>query len=371
MLTLSSIFLLVSGLPLKLLPEARTWSWADLIALLACISSFVAVMAPLDLLGGFLLPNRSRPHTVTFGAFTRSWIRGVVVQSSIFLLTSFFILAMGRWVGVPGAFLAVLVVAVGLIAFQLELAKLTAKLPVHSLDQPDSRAVVAEALQRTSDWGLASRQVIILEHGDTGFTGGVVGLPGMETIIIPSASLTLLSPEQLAITIARRLEVVQSGSRSRGVLLAIAWVITGFVLSVSAPGAGVTSVGELAMTCVGFAIWTFIGLLTLPTLSRQASYAIDRRVVDRGASSNTLHETLTVLDRLQDDEPTRSTLIETIFHPVPSLGNRRNEQENTCPIAWHSARMTLYLSLACMGLLTRAVHCNVGRPELWVMFPTD
>ena len=40
-------------------------------------------------------------------------------------------------------------------------------------------------------------------------------------------------------------------------------------------------------------------------------------------------------------------------------------------VHWHAARMTLYVSWACMGMLVRAVHSNVGRPELWVMLPTD
>jgi hypothetical protein len=65
-------------------------------------------------------------------------------------------------------------------------------------------------------------------------------------------------------------------------------------------------------------------------------------------------------------------LIESIFHPVPSLSNRRALSTRTYPpIAWHAARMTLFLSWGCAGLLSRAVHCNVGRPELWVMLPTD
>ncbi len=154
-------------------------------------------------------------------------------------------------------------------------------------------------------------------------------------------------------------------------MLAFAWVLVGFVLSAILPGAGVASVGELAMTCCGFTLWSFLGLLTQPTLSRQASYAIDCELMKRGAEPETFHETLQMLDRLQDDEPKRSALIETIFHPVPSLDNRRGESASTFPIAWHAARMTLFVSCSCMGMLVRAVHCNVGRPELWVMLPTD
>jgi hypothetical protein len=37
--------------------------------------------------------------------------------------------------------------------------------------------------------------------------------------------------------------------------------------------------------------------------------------------------------------------------------------------AWHAARTTLFLSWAGFGLLSRAVHCNSGRPEPWALPP--
>ncbi len=33
--------------------------------------------------------------------------------------------------------------------------------------------------------------------------------------------------------------------------------------------------------------------------------------------------------------------------------------------------MSLFLSWACFGFLSRAVHCNSGIPELWVLLPCD
>lgn len=374
-LVVISTYLLVSGLPLERLPATQSWSGEDVLGLLALIGILVAVMVPLDLLGGFLLPNRSRPNTITAAVFLKAWFRGVLVQATLFFIASFIILAMGRGFGLAGAVVAVAAIGVFNVIFQLPIARLIASLPRNAahLGGGDSKveSVLAAATEQTTRWGWTPRPIIVLRHHDTGFTGGVVGLPGLESIVIPSASLTKLTPEQLAVTIARRLEAIRSGSRTRGMLLAFVWVIVGFVLSARLPGAGVTSVAELAMTSLGFTLWTFLGLLTLPTLSRQASYAIDRVVTERGASPETLHETVQALDRLQDDEPQRSKLIETIFHPVPSVDNRRTDGASTFPIAWHAARMTLFVSWSCMGMLVRAVHCNVGRPELWVMLPTD
>ena len=41
------------------------------------------------------------------------------------------------------------------------------------------------------------------------------------------------------------------------------------------------------------------------------------------------------------------------------------------PQPWNTARTALFLSWASLGLLSRAVHCNCGRPALWVLFPGD
>jgi len=370
-MVLLSLGLLVSRQPLAWLPNDQSGSVADFWALAIVGCCLIGLMLPLDLLGGFLLPNRSRPSTIKFAAFLGAWSRGVAVQTTLFVLTGLLILVMGRWLGLLGATLAVLGVAVILVACQLRIARLVGALPLTAGDRDESDMAVREALRQTSQWGYKPQPIIVVEHDDAGFTGGVVGLPGMETIVVPATTILKLTPEQLAVTIARRLEAVRGGSRTRGILVAFAWVITGFMISALLPGAGVTSVGELAMTCLGFTLWTFFGLLTLPTLSRQASYAIDRKVIDQGASAETVYGAVTTLDRLQDDEPKRSALIETIFHPVPSVDNRRGETASSSPIAWHAARMTLFVSWACMGMLVRAVHCNVGRPELWVMLPTD
>ncbi|MEM6776163.1 MAG: hypothetical protein AAF670_00820 [Planctomycetota bacterium] len=267
--------------------------------------------------------------------------------------------------------MAVAAIASVLVCSQLQIAKFVGALNTNGREESDEASIIQQAQSLISEWGWKELPITVLRHHDTGFTGGVVGLPGMETVVLPAPTLTELSPEQLAIVIARRLEAIQSGSRTRGLLLALAWVITGFALSTMIPGAGVTSVAGLTMTCLAFTLWTFLGLLTLTTLSRQASYAIDGKVLQSGASPEMFKQTVKTLDTLQDDEPRRSALIETIFHPVPSVDNRDGENSGNTPIAWHAARITLFVSWACMGMLVRAVHCNVGRPELWVMLPTD
>jgi hypothetical protein len=81
------------------------------------------------------------------------------------------------------------------------------------------------------------------------------------------------------------------------------------------------------------------------------------------------------LDRWQDDEAERSAGVETIFHPVPSRGNRERALAQGGAVRFGGAhqltRLTLYSSLASLSLLGRVVHCNIGRPELWAVYPGD
>lgn len=353
-------------LPGRFLPTNRESSIADLGWLLVLIGSFTIVMAPLDFLGGYLAPNRYERQSISLGRFFQGWARAVAFQAALFLLSSFVILSIGRIAGLVGVLCTITAISLIYIAFQGRLLLATTGRRWNASD-----AKVNRAFDQASQWGLKRMPVTVIENIDQGFTGGVVGLPHFESIVLPRDFVEHLTTDQLAVVLARRLVAVESGSRTRGILLALFWILVGFSLATFLPGAGVRSVAALATSCLGFTIWTFFGLLTLPTVSRQSSHAIDGEVVRRGAAKSSLADTVRRLDLLQDDEPSRVAWIETIFHPVPSADNRLLEPKSGSPLAWHAARMTLYLSWSCVGLLARAVHCNVGRPELWVMLPTD
>ena len=128
-----------------------------------------------------------------------------------------------------------------------------------------------------------------------------------------------------------------------------------------------------------FTLWSFLGVLVLPTLSRPAVIAADRWARS-SHDADVVASTITQLDAWQDDEADRGPGIEAIFHPVPSRSARlRALRASDAPTdtvevasgAWHATRMMLYLSWAGIGGLSRAVHCNIGRPALWVMLPGD
>ena len=357
---------IVLQLPDQFLPQSGSSNIADVKWLAILVFSVALMMAPLDFWGGYWAPSRFGRQSVSLWGFVKSWSRGVLVQTLLFLVSSMVILTVGRQTGQSGATVGVLLMCVLYVGFQHRiLSAMTSGVWQPGDDKVD------RSLDRAESWGLKRLPVTVINIHDAGFTGGVIGLPRSESIVIPRDFVDQLTADQLAIVLARRMIAVESGGRTRGIVVALVWIVVGFTFAASLPGAGVTTVAELATTSLGFTLWTFLGLLSLPTLSRQSSYAIDGELLRRGAEQKTFTDTIRALDLVQDDEPSRGAVVETIFHPVPSVENRRQPQHSGVPLAWHAARMTLFLSWSCMGLLARAVHCNVGRPELWAMLPTD
>jgi hypothetical protein len=169
--------------------------------------------------------------------------------------------------------------------------------------------------------------------------------------------------------LARRRWIAESGAHARGLWGAVAWNALGAAVVLDIAGAPATA-AALVTFSAAMTLWAFASVLLLPTASRRAVFAADAAVRDLR-----LHDAIVPLDRWQDDEPARSALVETVFHPVPAREARLARLEAApVPSAFamhHLARHALFLAWGAMTPLSRAVHCNVGRPALWVMLPGD
>jgi hypothetical protein len=334
---------------------------------------YVLLSAPFDWLGGYWLPRRFARTAPTLPKFIAQWLRGVAGQSLVLLAAGLTLLAAGRAGGRWGAILAALLVMAVLLAAQGWMARFIGGLRTAGASLQPYEPWLAR-------WGVKVTAVTVLQVSDPAFVGGFVGWPGRERLVLPASwiqqktGLPVLSDEAVATQIARRIGVVERGSRQRGVWLALLWNVTGFALATTLPGAGVTNSGELLMTACGFTLWSFLGLLTLPSFSRPGVFEGDFFAAQHGIPRAALERTAATLDQWQDDEPARSPLVETIFHPIPSVQSRLQQlaaQGGEPRGAWQAARVALFLSWGCFGFLSRAVHCNSGRPELWVLFPGD
>ncbi|MGZ0175093.1 MAG: hypothetical protein ACKVHE_36835 [Planctomycetales bacterium] len=359
-LQMVAILLLLTGFHLEVLHDFANTNINEF-GILACIVLTTGILlAPFDLLGGFILPRRFGRESIRFTRFTLAWSRGVAVQSVCLIASLWSVLQAGQLFGLAGSLTAVLTIQFLMLYGQKMLAIVTG-----SLSFAPAGPVPTE---------FHGRPVSAASHRDSGFTGSIVGLPGAENIVMPASWSTNLTREQLNAEVVRRWGAIRTGSRTRGIFLAVLINTGTFGMSALMPNAGVTTVAELLSTTLYFTLASFIWLLILPRLSREGVFESDRFAFDSGIPVREIESAANRIEALHDNEPERSRRLESIFHPVPCV--RRRVAELSLRLRsihgfWNVARTTLFLSWACGGFLARAVHCNIGRPELWVLFPTD
>ena len=328
--------------------------------LLVFILAYVALQFPFDLYGGYLLPLRHGRAHPSFRVFLRDLARGVGIHSATLIACASLATFAGSIAGLAGV-LATAALAVGLLlTTRPRLASLYAPLTITPSEPKD--------LERED-----SLRVLLAQATDEGFTGSILGVFRPAAHLLPLEWRRVLGRDGFQLALKRRSLAIGSGAWGRGRIVAIAFTLVGVAASAWLTGSErLGTAGGTVAVSLWFTLWSFLGLLVLPTLSRRAVAEIDQRLLDNGYSPESLAQTTRKLDTLQDDEPERLGFVETIFHPVPSVQSRtRGPRRRGVAGAWDVARTTVYLSASGIGLLGRAVHCNCGRPTLWVFLPTD
>ncbi len=354
---------LAFGFPLRLSNE-QSFGTREFQQLIAVIGLYMLWLSPLDFLGGYWLPNRFQKSDVAFGQWLKGYTVAASFQAFVFAICGSSIILLSQSFGVGGSLLAItLLTAIGWYVRSLYVYSRALSSSVVS-ERLDAAAVL---LARCN---IALPRTVVVGPSDRGYTGGIIGLGKHVAIVIPKAWLSFRN-EELATVLARRALAIRTGSYSRGLILAFGWNLMGFFLASLIPENGVSTLAGLGSTICWFTLWSFMGLLILPTVSRNACLMIDDELVRLGLPASWVTSTASTMDQLQDDEPQRPQWIETIFHPVPSVHGRSRSERGRGLAAWNVARTTLLFSWPCLGVLSRSVHCNLGRPELWTMLPTD
>ncbi len=362
-LTVLAGLALLLGLPERWWPTEPGPFVRDVLAWAVAVAVHAAVLAPFDLFAGSLIPRAYGRTAEPLGAFLGRWARGAVLHGVALTAVGALVMAAARAAGGWGAIAAFVALSLALLAGQPWVAAAIAGWRVRRLP-------VSTATAPLGDGALA------YDAPQPHVTGGAYGLPLRTRWVVPGRWSS--EPERVALEAqsVRRAWIERSGARDRGVLLALVWNALPLVLVLAVWGAPVAA-SDVVRWALLATVWSFVGVLVLPTPSRRAVLDADAAARAHGVDAARLTAALERLDLDQDDEPERSAGVETIFHPIPGLRRRTALLASADPPAasgtstWHAARVALYTSWASAGFLGRAVHCNLGRPEVWVFLPSD
>ena len=299
---------------------------------------YVLASVPFDGLGGQLLPMLWSKPRVRPLRWLGLYCRGVLLHLGLWTLSLGLWTVSYRTLGLPLTLALFWAASLTFFAYQLPLLGwLGVRLRQHS-------------------WGWEA------EAADSRFSGGLWGLPrpGQETLVIPSSWLSPEAPAGVELSMERRRRLSLSSSRAAGLLLALGF--NSLVLSKALEWGH----GQPAATVCWATLLSFVGLLILPSLSRPGVHAADQI----GPANCAWWRWL---ENRQEEDPTRPLWVDRVFHPVPQWSSREQAGAQTSPgfAPWNLARYALVHSIFCGSLLSRAVHCNCGRPELWFWPPTD
>ena len=199
------------------------------------------------------------------------------------------------------------------------------------------------------------------------FTGGtVVGIKNEQ--IVP---LGWRENEALKIESLRRNYAVEKGLPVRTLLILIAWNLVGVAIG---DWLKVFDSGNMALTVIYFSawmtLWSFIGLLILPSLSHSSVYAADRASYQKKPKKT--EDFINKFPDIVGENGHNNPRIQKIFYPIPNSKARLEKlNETSCSklVLGSLSRTNLFLSWACLNLTARSVHCNFGRPLLWIYPP--
>ena len=314
--------------------------------LLAIGVAVLAAQAVFDFIGGVMFMPGPRPSVMTF---LRGWLRGVLGHTIALAGVG---VVSATSLRLTGGFGAGIVLATTVLA----LGRL------HLL-----RAIGGVA---TTELRRDGENILNVAVNDPAFTGGIVGLGRRAKSLLPASWMETLPKPELAAESSRRQWQIANALPARAFVLILIWNLLGtftgtlaFHLADRPP-----AVALLGQAC-WMTLWAFASLLVLPALSRKAVFAADRAAADSG------HDPRAWITRFADlvgEDGSRNAAVQTIFYPVPSVEMRLRQldQSTTGFVPGNLARSNLYYSWATFTLLGRAVHCNVGRPALWIFPPS-
>lgn len=316
---------------------------------------YVLISIPGDFIGGYFLPKRYGKKIMSFSKWIKAWARGTAIHFLFLWLFGASLLFISLWVGKWGTIGLMVILMMFLTGMQLYIAQL----------------VGGFTTKMESSKG---RPVLYFKNRDVRFTGGISGLPGKESIVLPQSWTRHFSSKMQEMLLARRHGTINTGLHGKGIFYAVLANLVFFTASVFLSGPEIATPSGIISISLCFTLLSVIGMLVgLPVLSRKAVFEVDRWAYFHGGDPSVLRESFSKTGSLQYPEPASIPAIAKPFYslPTPLMRTKNMETQKDHKGGWQAERMAIYLSWAGLNLLSRSMHYHIGRPELWVFLPSD
>ena len=307
----------------------------------------LTIQSVFDFVGGAVLIP---PPRAAYPQFFRIWSRGMLVHSALLCGTGF--LSYYSYQLANGFYLSVTAASLCLFFFRRQILYW-----------------VSGARTRPAPFGGSLGWEV--DSSDPSFTGGTTGIGPWAMFLLPASWKTKLTAEQSQTVIDRRLWEIRNNLPARSLLISLSWNLAGCKIGAVLLGLSGRPVEEaIIMQSSWMTLWGFLALLLLPSFSRSSVFGADRAALAHGRDAR---DWIKKFPSLTGEDGNSKTVIQRVFYPIPSSVERLQSIENPRPTValGNIARSNLFLSLATLTILGRCVHCNVGRPELWIFPPSD
>ena len=298
---------------------------------------------PFDIIGAKKLYSNERKNR----KWTIQWLKGVFVISLCWVFLSTLIVLIQPTVGFC---LPVFITMIFIFQFHEQLTIFINSGKYKEIDVPYFKG--------------QSKQ---LNCSENTFTGGIVCGFNKNIQIIPES---WVASSYLEIECYRRNYLINKKIVLSSFLYVVFWnllgVLLGEILGIySSENFGVSIV---CLSC-WMTIWSFLALLLMPRLSHSIVYAAD----SFANNYNSIHikKWIQRFAQLVDENGNENPILQSIFYPIPSADDRINSLGTSISFCFGNiSRQNLFLSWGVLNLSCRSVHCNIGRPVLWVFPPS-
>lgn len=307
------------------------------------ILAIIFIQLPFDIIGAKKLYSNESKNS----RWLIQWFRGIITLSAFWGLLSFLI-----WLIQPRLGFCVPVLVTMILVFQMH-----EKLIIF----------INGGKYSLFDVQNFKGQSLFLNCSENTFTGGVVYGFFKNIQIIPES---WRSSPYLKIECLRRSFIIKNKFVVRSFVFLAFWNLLGVLLG-EIQGLYYSNNIGISIICLScwMTIWSFLALIIMPRLSHSTVYTID--YLANKYDSVKLKKWIYNFAELIDENGDKNKLVQSVFYPIPSVDSRINSLKSSSSFCFGNiARQNLFLSWGVFNLSCRSVHCNIGRPVLWVFPPS-